>query len=569
VAIVWFVLLAVLVLPWPVWAQGGADPAVVDYIYANGRQVRLTQVPNAAFYRIHADAEVATTTSVRTSLDAVMGIMDVRNTSEQLAVRKSADQATAARQAISRLTRIKEADQLRVFTTDGGTTLFVEYPEIILQCDEAVTLDQVRGYLRQHYQATAVTTGLHPGQFLVRVTTPNHTLWLANQLQSTKALPIRYVDVNFFMAHPSGSNPPQFPSAWPAASAGPLPGDPGFGDQWALDNRATRPGALRGADVGFARALRIAPLDATDITVAVLDYAIDVDHPELAGAVKATFNATRYNPDRGMDDPALPTLDFAEQPEALADHGTACAGIIAARHNAFGITGVAPNAGIMAIQIARPGVQDLNIVNGLTISAALGAARRAGVHVVSLSWGLRLPVREAYESVRAEIKLLNTARNGKGIVMVSATGNDRFDISDPDFPADYAETAPNLIAAGASNWCGAMKTKTTCDKEGWNSRFGPETLFAPGVGILTITNRRNTNDSNALNNYRSNFNGTSAATPFIAAAAALLLKKHPDWTAAQVRTHLTQTAVTLAGGDRKAVDICNALHGVKACSVGP
>ena len=57
--------------------------------------------------------------------------------------------------------------------------------------------------------ATAVPTGLHAGQFLIRVVTPSHTLWLANQLQSTTAIPVRYADVNFFFAHPSAINPPR------------------------------------------------------------------------------------------------------------------------------------------------------------------------------------------------------------------------------------------------------------------------------------------------------------------------------------------------------------------------
>jgi subtilisin family serine protease len=69
-----------------------------------------------------------------------------------------------------------------------------------------------------------------------------------------------------------------------------------------------------------------------------------------------------------------------------------------------------------------------------------------------------------------------------------------------------------------------------------------------------------------LNNYRANFNGTSAATPFIAAAAALVMKKHPAWTAAHVRDHLMQTAAKLSGGGKAELDICNALYGVDRCS---
>jgi subtilisin family serine protease len=560
-------LLVVLAVPdAPVFAQAQVDPAVVDYAIVDGRRVTLTQVTNTPFYRIRGDARVAQLLSVRDRIEQTMGVVDVQQSGDQLAVRRNADGVDAARAAIGRLTRIQEADQLRVFTTDGGTTLLVEYPQIILQCDEGTTLQEVQEYLRRHYQVTVEPTHLRPGQFLVHVLTPNHTLWLANQLRTTKALPVRYADVNFWLAQPSGGSPPEFPERWPPALAG-LPDDPGLAEQWALENRASKPGALSGSDIGFARAFRIAPLDASGVKIAVLDYAIDIGHQELFESIDAVFNATRYTPRGGMTDPALRQLEFVEQPEAQADHGTAAAGIIAAAtSNHVGISGAAPGARIVAIQIAKPSVGGFTLVDGLTINAALRAAEEAQVHVVSLSWGLPLPAYEAYESVRAEIDSLNTARDNKGILVVSAAGNDQVQVFRPDFPADYSERAPNVLAAGASNWCGGAKTSGLCDREPWTSRFNAHTLFAPGVGILTVTNRRDTATPNGLRNYRSNFNGTSAATPFIAAAAALIFKQHPDWTAARVRQHLMSTADKLNGGDKAKLNICNALHGAARCT---
>src|SRR5262245_21935613 len=92
------------------------DQTVVDYLYVNGRQVQLTQVPDAPFYRIRGNAHVASMTSVREPIERSMGVVTLPNGSDRLAVRRSADTAGAARAAISRLTRIQEADQLRVFT---------------------------------------------------------------------------------------------------------------------------------------------------------------------------------------------------------------------------------------------------------------------------------------------------------------------------------------------------------------------------------------------------------------------------------------------------------------------
>jgi hypothetical protein len=564
----WFVLAAALAGPVTAFGQPASDPAVVDYLYVEGRQVHLTQVADAPFYRIHGNGNVASTEAARQPMVGVMSFVDLHLSRDQLALRLRADTAAAARKVIQRLSRIKEAEQLRVFTIGESRTLLIEYPEIILQCDERVTLDEVQQYLRKHYQVSVVPTGLHPGQFLVRVLTPAHTLWLANQLRTTTAIPIRYADVNFFLAQPSGTSGPEFPTQWPSAAGTGLPSDSGFADQWALENRGLRPGAVRGADIGFVRALKHGPLDATGVKIAVLDYAIDVDHPDLSSSIDAVFNAARYNPLAGMNDPALRTLDFDVIPEAQADHGTACAGIIAARtSNGIGVAGAAPGAKIIAIQIARPSAEDLHVVSGLTLSVALQAAQTMGADIVSLSWGVSLPSAQAYSAVRAEIDLLGRARGGKGAVMISAAGNDQFGILDPDFPANYANQASNLISAGASDWCGQIKRRNQCDYEDWQSRFGPQTLLAPGVGILTTTNARDKSSPNALNNYRVNFAGTSAATPFIAAAAALVLKRNPTWTAAQVRDHLLQTADKLTKGGYVSLDICNALYGAAQCQV--
>jgi subtilisin family serine protease len=106
--------------------------------------------------------------------------------------------------------------------------------------------------------------------------------------------------------------------------------------------------------------------------IAVLDCAIDVAHPELEGVVNSVFNAARYDPAKGEADPALGTLGF----DAAADHGTACAGVIAALSaNGVGISGVGPRAKLIAIQIAQPAATDVQIVSGLTMIVALSEAR--------------------------------------------------------------------------------------------------------------------------------------------------------------------------------------------------
>jgi subtilisin family serine protease len=66
-----------------------------------------------------------------------------------------------------------------------------------------------------------------------------------------------------------------------------------------------------------------------------------------------------------------------------------------------------------------------------------------------------------------------------------------------------------------------------------DGRLKPEVL-ARGVSTFTV----NPNDDQSL----AAPNGTSLSTPLVAAAAACLVQAHPEWTVAQMRSALFQTA---------------------------
>jgi thermitase len=66
------------------------------------------------------------------------------------------------------------------------------------------------------------------------------------------------------------------------------------------------------------------------------------------------------------------------------------------------------------------------------------------------------------------------------------------------------------------------------------SNFGPElSLLAPGVKIATTT---------INGDHVTDFNGTSSATPHVAAAAALILSVKPDLKEGKVRAIITASA---------------------------
>lgn len=110
--------------------------------------------------------------------------------------------------------------------------------------------------------------------------------------------------------------------------------------------------------------------DGRGASVAVIDSQVERGHPDLAG--QAVLNE-----------------DFAPAPAGAGeDHGTAVAGIIAARAgNGIGIAGVAPRARLMALRACWRQGPTATVCDSLSLAKALHRAieRRAGI--VNLSLG--------------------------------------------------------------------------------------------------------------------------------------------------------------------------------------
>jgi len=137
---------------------------------------------------------------------------------------------------------------------------------------------------------------------------------------------------------------------------------------------------------------------------------------------------------------------------------------------------------------------------------------------------------------RAFDRARTNGRKKKGAVVAIATGNE--DAAAVSFPASL----PNVLAIGASNPWDERKSKTSKDGESWwGSNYGPEiNMVAPGVRIATTDIHDAAGDGSSDYNLR--FNGTSSATPHVAAAAALILSVMPSLDEKQVREIITATA---------------------------
>ena len=260
------------------------------------------------------------------------------------------------------------------------------------------------------------------------------------------------------------------------------------------------------------------------IRVAVLDEGVEVRHPSLIAAIIASRDFSGNKPD--------------SSPDGNDAHGTACAGIIASRD--LNYPGLAPNVSLIGARIARsnPANPTQWIFDDFNTADAIDWCwDDANADILSNSWGGGPPsdaIRLAFERARTQ------GRAGKGCVIAIAAGNSQSRIP---FPGTLA----NMLVVGASNQWDERKTKTSRDGENWwGSCFGPTlSLLAPGVKIKT------TDIAGAAGyttiNFVDTFNGTSSATPQVAAASALVLSINKNLKENQVRKILTSTCDPVLG----------------------
>lgn len=262
--------------------------------------------------------------------------------------------------------------------------------------------------------------------------------------------------------------------------------------QWSL--QATH------ADLALTRAT------GSGVTVGVVDTGIDRTRPDLTGRVL----------DGAYLDPAEEEIVPGYERDSYS-HGTHVAGIIAGDDDGSGITGVAPDATLLPVNLetgAEWGGQE--IADGVTWAAEHGA------QVINLSLGVS--DLQLYQSDVEPMCTAIEAAIADGVVVVAAAGNDGDYGSIPSAPA----TCDGVISVAALD----HDLKATS----WSSYDGTVTVAAPGADVLSTV--PTTADPSGFAEY----SGTSMATPFVVGVVALLLEEHPDWTPAQVKAQLVATA---------------------------
>ena len=272
---------------------------------------------------------------------------------------------------------------------------------------------------------------------------------------------------------------------------------------------------------------------AVDADVAVLDSGV-ADHPDLARA-------------GGVDCVAGGGFDDHD------GHGTMVAGIIGAKDNGLGVVGVAPGVRIWAVRVMDSSgkITDSGFLCGLDWVHQ----HAADIDVVNLSLGgpgvdtgaCGVGDRQVVDPFHIGICGLVQA----GIVVVASAGNESVDAATAT-PAAYPEVITVSAFADTDGRRGGRGRPARCDggPTFHDDRFAPFSNFgasvdvaAPGVCVIStfptgIPGRSAVCEEGCY----ARASGTSFAAPHVAGAAALLSVRHPDWTPAQIRQHIIDTA---------------------------
>lgn len=230
------------------------------------------------------------------------------------------------------------------------------------------------------------------------------------------------------------------------------------------------------------------------VTVAVIETAFRTTHQDLKGV---------FLP--GKDFPnAVGGGPVAKPGQDIRDHGTGMVGVIAGQ-------GHGPN-GSEGIKGLAPGVKILPLTADKKTPDATRYAVDHGADVINMSFVADETTPDMCESIHYAVE--------KGVVVVAGVGNDAL----PE--VNYPAACPGAIGVGAVDDYGKA-----WDGSNYNSTVD---VVAPGVDVPVLGGKRD--DAYGTTN------GTSVATAYTSATAALLREKFPDLTPGQIANRLVKTA---------------------------
>jgi serine protease len=247
--------------------------------------------------------------------------------------------------------------------------------------------------------------------------------------------------------------------------------------------------------------------------IVVNDNGCDLTHPDLVDKLEPGFD-----PFEEDDDPSWTEAERGE------NHGTACAGLVAAStDNGIDIAGACPECHVACARILPADGEPVTVSYDVR---TFQFAFMTDADVVSNSWGFvdAIPVPDALADAIMEVQ--QYGRGGRGAVVTFAAGNDSRLVGDDELLA-----VPGVLGVGALSNIGALTQYS-------NSGNAVDVVAVTGSVALDIAGAQGDDPGNVT----STFGGTSSACPVVSGIAGLLVSAAPDLTADEINDLLTGTA---------------------------
>lgn len=297
----------------------------------------------------------------------------------------------------------------------------------------------------------------------------------------------------------------------------PFTNDSLYADQWHIQNTAqplpfNQPAGQADNDHDIDRMWALG-FKGAGIRVAVVDFnGFDLGHEDMQGAFVDGWDAINNLP-------LLPGNQVGE----LRAHGMCVAGILAARsENLHGIAGVAPACQVVPI-----------VINGSLAAFATGLQRAAAfsndtakmVHVLNLSLGSYVPSPTIHNEIQIAKRV---GRNGLGMVIVGASGNDNADTL--LYPAAWPELI-NTVGSNPIDQRKSLGDPWDYYITNWGSNYNAFCDVAAASCLLWATDHSGADGNNRTPGYKGNyidFNGTSGAAPIVSGVCAMIIEANPN-----------------------------------------
>lgn len=247
----------------------------------------------------------------------------------------------------------------------------------------------------------------------------------------------------------------------------------------------------------------------SNVIVAVIDQGIDQTNREFS----SNYSSQSYD-----------LISSSSPSVARGDHGTHVGGVIGAGHNGIQIAGIAPQTTLLSISHS---LQSSPTISS-ELASGFGYATTHGAAVINNSWGDQGG--KLYGQLHSAIledaikNAINNGRNGKGAVVVFASGN--YNISNADYPGNFT---PEILVVGS--------TDNNNRRSSFSSYGNCLDVVAPGRNIL----------STIRGNQLEIMSGTSMAAPHVTALASLIISLNPELTGKEVVNLIEKTSQKIGG----------------------